>query len=784
MPCYPRLFSLLVVLTASVFAQNTLTGTVEDAAGAVIPGASVRVRNAHNDFVTASDGAGNFRFTKVAPGDYSLSVAFEGFATATVRASVPGEPVRVRLAPARVADHVDVFGSRIAVDELAQRMSGSVDVISRETLERSHARDFSEALRKSPGLNVREEEGFGLRPNIGIRGLNPTRSSKVLLLEDGVPLAYSVYGDNASYYHPPVERFDSIEIVKGAGQILYGPSTVGGVVNYVTPAPPAQKVSGALTMTGGNRNYFNGAARVGGTLDKTGWLLDYMRKQGQGSRESIRSGLNDLTLKATQTLGGNQFVLKGNLYTEDSNVAYSGLRLSEFLANPRQNPFKNDFFAGRRHGVSLQHVVPAGTKVLLSTSIYGAVFTRDWWRQSSNSSQRPNDAGDPACGGMANLNTTCGNEGRLRQYHTAGAEPHARVFWNFFGLRNETDLGFRAHFEKQYRLQINGPLPTSRSGVTVENNIRREQAYSTFIQNKFSWGRFAITPGVRIEHIDYTRNNRLLAGAVGRNDLTQAVPGVGMSYAPLAALTIFGGVHRGFSPPRTEDVITNLGGAVQLDPELSWNYEAGFRAQIVRGVRVNGTFFRMDYENQIVPASLAGGIGATLTNGGQTLHQGFELGGRLDSASIFGTRYNFFATGAYTSLPTARFAGLRRSNIPGFTNVVVTGNRLPYAPENTMTGSFGYAHTRGFDVALEAVFVGDQFGDDLNTVASSADGQRGLLPSNTTWNAVANYRVEEWRSNFFLAVKNLADSTFIVDRARGILPNNPRTIQAGLKVSF
>jgi Fe(3+) dicitrate transport protein len=112
-------------------------------------------------------------------------------------------------------------------------------------------------LRKVAGIQVRDEEGFALRPNISIRGLNPTRSSKVLLLEDGIPLTYAPYGDNASYYHPPIDRFESIEVLKGSGQILYGPVTVGGVINYVTPNPP-QRPSGHLTLTGGNRDYFNG----------------------------------------------------------------------------------------------------------------------------------------------------------------------------------------------------------------------------------------------------------------------------------------------------------------------------------------------------------------------------------------------------------------------------------------------------------------------------------------------------------------------------------------------
>ena len=109
------------------------------------------------------------------------------------------------------------------------------------------------------------------------------------------------------------------------------------------------------------------------------------------------------------------------------------------------------------------------------------------------------------------------------------------------------------------------------------------------------------------------------AGVTGDTNLTRLIPGIGVSHTTGEQVTVFGGVHRGFAPPRTEDIISNTGGVVDLDPELSWNYEAGVRSSFVPGVGVDATFFRMDYENQIIPASLAGGIGATLTNAGATL---------------------------------------------------------------------------------------------------------------------------------------------------------------------
>jgi Fe(3+) dicitrate transport protein len=386
---------------------------------------------------------------------------------------------------------------------------------------------------------------------------------------------------------------------------------------------------------------------------------------------------------------------------------------------------------------------------------------------------------------MANLNTTCGNQGRLRQYYTGGVEPRLRVHHRAFGLRNETDFGARAHFERQDRRQENGDTPIARSGVLVESNLRDSQAYSAFLQNRFISGGWTITPGARIEHVRYERTNRLAdsgAGISGDTDLTRFVPGIGVSYTRGELATIFGGIHRGFAPPRTEDIITNQGGVVDLDPELSWNYELGLRTTARPGVRLDATFFGMDYENQIVPASLAGGIGATLTNGGSTLHQGVEVTGRLDSAPLLDSAHNAYVRLAYTYAPIARFTGTRFSGITGFGSVSITGNRLPYAPEHLVTVGFGYAHPIGLDVLVEAVHTSDQFGDDLNTITPTPDGQRGLLPGFTVWNASINCAID--RAILFVTIKNLLDDLFIVDRTRGILPGSPRLVQAGVTVRF
>ena len=769
----------------------SMAGRVLDQNAAAIKGAVVSLRQkglAYERAVTTDEG-GWFRFDDPATAEYRLVTSHPGFSTVEKMITVTiGEnpEIEIVLQPATIAESVVITSSHLATTrEVIERTPGSIDIIDPEILENTRSFSSTEVLRKVAGVNVRDEEGFGLRPNIGIRGLNPTRSTKVLLLEDGIPLTYAPYGDNASYYHPPIDRFESVEVLKGSGQILYGPQTIGGVVNYITPTPP-QNREGSITLTGGNRNYFNGHLGYGDTIGNTGLLFGFTRKQGKGARENVRSGLNDFNFKLVSAFTPRQAVtFKFNYYGEDSNVTYSGLREDEFRANPRQNPFRNDFFYGARVGASLTHALVFTPDVVLTTNVYGAYFQRHWWRQSSNSNERPNDAADPLCGGMANLNTTCGNQGRLRRYVFAGLEPRLRITKQILGRRNEIDLGFRAHFEDQERRQKNGDRPTSRDGVIVENNERRNQAYSGFVQNRFFFGSLTVTPGLRIEHVKYQRSNRLL-NVSGNTSLTQLVPGLGVSYSRNEKLTVFAGVHRGFAPPRTEDVINNsTGGSIDLDSELSWNYEVGLRTRPHPVLRMEATFFRMDYENQIVPASLAGGVGSTFTNGGETLHQGFELSAGVDTAPILRGRYNIFLRGAYTFLPVADFKGIRVSSVPGFSSTSVTGNRLPYAPSQLLTASIGYAHSAGLDTFLEGVYVGSQFSEDLNRISPlSNNGQTGLIPSYTIWNATANYEIESLRTTIFVTAKNLFDRLYIADRARGLLPGPPRGVQAGLKFRF
>ena len=212
-------------------------------------------------------------------------------ASATESTPVEPKPLKIPL--------TEIIGtSPTAMDHIP----GSGKVVTSESIQNNHRFTINEALREVPGVHIRDEEGLGIRPNIGIRGLDPTRSRKVHIMEDGVPIMMMPYADPSSYYFPPIFRFDRIEVLKGSGQLMYGPQTIGGVINLITRMPPPTP-EGHFQVWGGNLNYLNTHFDYGGTWGKSGYLVDYTHSQMDTPRfTNIRAKIDDLTFKFAHEL--------------------------------------------------------------------------------------------------------------------------------------------------------------------------------------------------------------------------------------------------------------------------------------------------------------------------------------------------------------------------------------------------------------------------------------------------------------------------------------------------
>ena len=683
-----------------------------------------------------------------------------------------------------VLPRVDVIGSGARA---GTESSGSAAVIDGRTLEESRVFNVNEALRKVPGLNVREEEGVGLRPNIGIRGLNPTRSTKTLLLEDGLPLSFAPYGDNASYYHPPIDRYESIEVSKGSQVIRFGPQTAGGVINYITPEPQ-KEFGGLVGLAAGTRGYLNGHVMATGN----GAILDLYRKESDGARDNMHSRLDDLNFKwAGQLNDDHKLVLRATYFKEYSQLTYSGLTQAEYTnLGARYNPFKNDFFDASRTGLSATHEMRlnADTKVL--TSVYGAYFDRDWWRQASDTGTSATALNCQGQSGQARLLGTaltdtqlngCKMQGRLRQYTTAGIDTRVQTRHQLFGMASDLEMGIKYQHEIQDRREENFTSYAqyiAGSGMTLgENQQRRTNASSAFIANRFQLNdRFAVTPIARVEYIQHERINSI-NNTRGTTSFTEIVPGISAIYQLVESAHLYGGIHKGFSPPRVEDAINTSGGTIDLSAERSVNAELGIRSSPTRDVNVDIAVFRNNFSNLVQVGSIAGGSAAYQE--GRALFQGLELATQFDKLTT-ALAGNLFARGSWTWLPTAD----QKSSFSSSTGAGAIGNRLPYAPEHLLNLTLGYRAPSNWNARAEYVFIGKQYSDFANTVTPSAtsNGQTGLIDAYGIWNVVANYTVGS--ATLFITAKNLTDQTYIVDRTRGIQVGMPRTLQAGIRYAF
>lgn len=724
------------------------------------------------------------------------------------------KPLRVPL--------TEVIGT--APDAL-EHIPGSGRVVTQESIQNNRRFTINEALREVPGVHVRDEEGFGMRPNIGVRGLNPTRSSKIHIMEDGVPIMLMPYGDQTSYYFPPLFRFDRIEVLKGSGQLLFGPQNIGGVMNLITRMPPTTP-EGHFEIRGGNLSYLMTHLDYGGTWGTSGYLIDATHYQGTTPRFfNQRAKVDDLTFKTVQELSIRSSIMaKFNYYREDSTVGYQGITQQQYNTNARDNGFNNDNFDFRRYGVHLAHQYMFSANFNVTTNFFGHYIDRKWGRQSTDIDGNPATANPSfntgnSINGLAPL--ALPTNGRFlndRQYFVYGVEPRFHYDHNLLGIKSEADFGIRFMHEestrRQFQHQSSGlglTCPAGQPTCLGEDNFRTTNAYSVFLQNRFFFldDKVTITPGFRLEHVNYDQLDRSANagnGSFRKNYTTEPLPGIGITYSPVKEYTFFGGVHRGFAPPTVADAVQIVNGIQSdLDAELSWNYEVGVRGTPVHWAGFEVTLFQMDFQNQIIAQSLAGGTGATLTNAGRTRHRGIELGTRLDLLDMVkgrNTNEDIIFDVNYTWVAEADFRGIRNSSIscdptanggnnncplvPGLPAAAsVTGNRLTYAPRHMLTAGLSYQNRDfGFFGRVETQCISDQFSDDRNTVNATPNGQLGIVRGWCILNAVANQYVKPINTTFFIDGKNLLDQLFIVDRSRGIYPGLPLLVQGGARWTF
>lgn len=655
---------------------------------------------------------------------------------------------------------IDVIGN----DEQALgKLPGAVAVIEKEALELKQPISTQDALKAVPGIVIREEEGYGFIPNIGMRGLNPNRSQKLLVLEDGVPVAPGLFLANESYYSPRIERMESIEVLKGAAGLRYGPTTIGGVINYKTKDP---QEGVKLTAKTGSHGYGLVGLDAGGGNGSGDTIagISAITSRGDGFRHN-GFDMTDVVLKGGRQINENQWVsAKFTYYDNAVNTSYVGLRKNEYLSDPDKNPAPNDYFITDRQSFDINHEWDISSAVKLNTLLYWTQLSRDFWRRDIQS-KNANGTTFRSCDSSLTASQYC-MTGRNRDFEMMGMDTRMFITHNSFGLKNEAEIGVRLHSDHLSNQTVRSKTdPNARTGTLTGNVTEKAEGLALYAQNRFELSpQVAVTPGLRVENYQQKLKNEL-NGVGGSTSNAEIVPGIGATWQLVPQAQLFAGVFKGFSPAMTATAISSDGVDQQLDAERSSNYEIGVRG-ILQKLTYEATAFRMDFANQIINQSLSGAV--DMANAGKTLNQGLEFALAYD----LGSGWKIDGNGTYVA--TAEF----KNDALG-----PKGNRLPYAPEFTGNANISY-NVGGLKLNLAAYYLTSQYADAANTELETDDGTKGKIPAYTTFNVNAYYAVDKHLS-LFASVKNLTDKKYIASRnPDGIFPGAERNVEVGASYTF
>ena len=800
--------SLLFILMSENIVAQTLKGKVTDENGSAIVDAKVRILKAagSNSTIqeTYSGKDGSFEFQELPTDEmvfinvfaYGYQMLEEGHRIKEkLRLKFELKESIYQIPQVNILDGDNESG-------LFKDIPGSVSLIEAKTIEKSVPLSGNEMIRKAPGVHVVDEEGLGLRTNIGIRGLDPGRSRSVLILEDGVPVALSPYGEPEMYYTPAIDRMAGVEILKGSGSILFGPQTIGGVVNYITK-DPLEAGGGSVRLMGGQGGYFNGQINYGQSFeDKSGFQINFLRKQAEeiGMTNFL---VNDLSMKYAYKFNDkHRLGFKLGIYDETSNSTYIGLTQTMFDAGGQDftHMAPDDVLDIRRYSASVNWEWQMSERLQLQTLAYAYTTTRNWARQDYAYQDNLNRTtlqvwGDESIpGGAAYMFDANGH--RNRTFEVTGIENRLTYDYQILGLESELKTGVRYLYERAFENRLIGSKADAGSGFLREDEVRTGHGLSYYLHNQFKITKaFSITGGVRMEHFDYERH--ILRGRFGENNAVRdtnlvsnsgvnaLIPGIGFNLNLHPNLAIFGGIHRGFAPPRIKDAISNDGETYDLDAELSWNTEVGLRGKKGRILTYEMTLFQMDFSNQIIPvAEFAGGLGAGEVNAGATMHRGVELAASHDLGFWFESDYTISLSANITLIDA--YFNADRFKMDGDERVNIRDNRTPYAPDYLLTGGLFVNTPFGLSMQINATYTGAQYTDELNSITPSPNGRVGKIAAYSLWDASLHYQIPSLpQMTCFVSAKNITDERYIVTRRpQGIRVGIPRYVSGGFQYRF
>ena len=725
------------------------------------------------------------------------------------------------ISSAAVADddmeHLTIFGSAQAVNDIP----GSAHMLSQADLEKFDFTDIMRTLTSVPGVYVLEEDGYGLRPNIGMRGTGQNRSEKVTIMEDGVLAAPAPYSAPSAYYFPTAGRMQQVEVLKGTSSAMYGPRTTGGVINMLSRAIPEQALAGQVNLSAGEDGFGKAHAYVGGAGKNVSSVFEVFRYQADGFKNVNHTGAdtgfvkNDIMAKVlinsdTDAKYYQELEFKLKYSDEDSDETYMGLTEADFKANPysRYSASQLDNMDTSHKQLQVNHHIQLSERFTLGTTAYYNEFSRNWYKTSSVGAWATDENGayifdennehvveksSLSGGGIdkaAAFDQNANNEvlyvdvkANSRDYESKGIQTVLDADFGAhqvkFGARYHEDEMDRFQWVDNYSMDNSYEMTLIQAGIhgTDSNRIDSAQALALFIHDEYTFGDFIINAGLRYEDMTISRKD-WDKGVIDRNqplkkdvsnDVDVLLPSLAVTYRVNKDLIIIGGVQKGFAPPAP--------GNDKAENEESINYELGLRYS-QDALRAEALFFYSDYENMHGNCTASQGCDddniGNQYNAGEVKVSGLEMKAGYEFAA---GALTFPVDVTYTFTDT-EFQNAFESGLETWANVA-SGDELPYVPENQLQVSVGVVGEKWRGDMLV------RYMDEMRTTAGQGAFVSGQsIDSRTVVDMAAHYSIADNQEITF-NVDNLLDKEYMSTRTHGsIMVGKPRSVTLGYKYRF
>lgn len=699
---------------------------------------------------------------------------------------------------------VEIIGSQ----EDAKEIAGSASVITEEELEVYEYTDIHKILSNVPGVNFRPEEGYGLRPNISIRGTYADRSGKVTLMEDGVLIAPAPYASSSAYYFPTAGRIAGVEVLKGPAAITQGPYTVGGAINLLS-TPIADESGGLINQElgqdGTSRTHLHYSAvdtQAAFLVESHTWDTDGFDSI-KGSDADTGFDKDDIVVKlrlnSDPSLDGvyHELNIKYQDSDESSDQTYVGLADADFRkdAHSRYGLSAYDNMDNSHETTSFNYVADFGN-LELSATMYDNDFARNWFKVDKidnnkvyghgngiNNIIAAANAGEATASAILNGTNAEAVEIKLKNNNRAYTSEGTDLKLQYTTENQSLTIGYRDTEDSEDRFQVyayadwlNGQLGAmtvgSDPGYSSNNRVTKAQATAFYINEEINFGALTVNLGYRSEDWEISQDRYVDAArsAIATDkgypkqlsDSDNSLMGFGATYEVNDTTQLFFGFHEGFTPTG--------GGA---DPEEADNLEMGVRYSDENSY-FEAVYFDTDYQNMFGECTASGGatgsceIGDSF-NAGEASISGFELVAQTEMASDSGTKYPLSMV--YTSTD-ASFDNTFDSD---FWGSVTSGMDIPDLPDSQLALQAGFETQSGLRGSATYYAYGSTC-----SVASCAAGT-----SIDSYNVIDASLTKMFNDQLdvYMVVENITDETDVVARApkNGARAQKPRSFTVGVR---